>query len=310
MKRRHTPPDKSWFDLGAARELSRRAAKRARVQIVVLTPLLGGVLTLYVYRDRLFPRGWDAVMRILLAVAFMGLGWQLAREVGRALRPMLTKHLEPATAGTVGFLIRLWTMLIVAVIALRFAGLGSQELAVGGALTAVLVGLAAQQTLGNVIAGTVLASAQPFRVGDRVRLQGGGLAGTVEGTVSSLGLLYTVLASGEDAIMIPNSLVMNVAVVPLREPTAVDIRARLRAGVTPIEVERVLRERISTPIRGSPRVTLEELDADELVMRIAATPVQPSDGRNLASEVLEAIAPYTARQSQAAGARAHGDDGG
>jgi hypothetical protein len=93
--------------------------------------------------------------------------------------------------------------------------------------------------------------------------------------------------------MIPNSLVMNVVVVPLREPTAVDIRARLRAGVTPIEVERVLRERISTPIRGSPRVTLEELDADELVVRIAATPVQPSDGRNLASEVLEAIAPYT-----------------
>jgi small-conductance mechanosensitive channel len=183
-------------------------------------------------------------------------------------------------------------MLIVAVIALRFAGLGSQELAVGGALTAVFVGLAAQQTLGNVIAETVLACAQPFRVGDRVRLQGGDLAGTVEGTVSSLGLLYTVLASGEDAIMIPNSLVMNVAVVPLREPTAVDIRARLRAGVTPIEVERVLRERISTPIRGSPRVMLEELYADELVVR-AATPMQPSDGRNLASEVLEAIAPYT-----------------
>jgi small-conductance mechanosensitive channel len=310
MKRRHTPPDKSWFDLGAARELSRRAAKRARVQIVVLTPLLGGVLTLYVYRDRLFSRGWDAVVRILLAVAFIALGWQLAREVGRALRPMLSKHLEPATAGTVGFLIRLWTMLIVAVIALRFAGLGSQELAVGGALTAVLVGLAAQQTLGNVIAGTVLASAQPFRVGDRVRLQGGGLAGTVEGTVSSLGLLYTVLSSGEDAIMIPNSLVMNVAVVPLRAPTGVDIRARLSAGITPIELERVLREHIRTPIRGSPRVTLEELDADEVVVRIAATPVRPSDGRNLASDVLQAIAPYTTHQSQAAGARAHGDDGG
>ena len=103
---------------------------------------------------------------------------------------------------------------------------------------------------------------------------------------------------------------MNVAVVPLREPTAVDIRARLRGGVTPIEVERVLRERISTPIRRSPRVTLEELDADELVVRIAATPVRPSDGRNRAGEVLEAINPYTARQSQAAGARAHGDDGG
>ena len=57
-------------------------------------------------------------------------------------------------------------------------------LAIGGAVTAVLVGLAAQQTFGNVIAGTMLAGAQPFRVGERVRMQGGPLAGTGEGTVS------------------------------------------------------------------------------------------------------------------------------
>ena len=63
------------------------------------------------------------------------------------------------------------------------------NLAVGGAFTAVIVGLAAQQTLGNLFAGIVLLSARPFRVGDRVRLQGGGLAGEIEGIVSSLGLL-------------------------------------------------------------------------------------------------------------------------
>jgi small conductance mechanosensitive channel len=58
----------------------------------------------------------------------------------------------------------------------------------------VVFGLAAQQTLGHVIAGTVLLSARPFRVGDRVRLHAGGLAGQIEGVVSSLGLLYTTLA--------------------------------------------------------------------------------------------------------------------
>ena len=62
----------------------------------------------------------------------------------------------------------------------------------------MILGLAAQQTLGNVIAGTVLLSASPFRVGDRVRLQGGPLAGQIEGTVSSLGLLYTTFATDED----------------------------------------------------------------------------------------------------------------
>jgi small-conductance mechanosensitive channel len=302
MRRRRPVPDKPWFDLGAARELSRRAAKRARVQVLVLTPLLGGLFVLYSYRDRLFPRGWDGAVRILLAAAIIALGWQLARDIGRALRPILTRQLEPATAGTVGFLIRLWAMLLVAVVALRVAGLAEHTLAIGGAVTAVLVGLAAQQTFGNVIAGTMLASAQPFRVGERVRMQGGPLAGTVEGTVSSLGLLYTVLAQGEDAIMIPNSVVMNVAVVPLRQPNAVTVRARLRAGTTPAEVERVLREQIDTPMRGAPRVTLEELDADEVVVWISATPLRPSDGPALATEVLEATAPFAAPQNRSTAA--------
>ena len=97
----------------------------------------------------------------------------------------------------------------------------------------MIFGLAAQQTLGNLIAGTVLLSARPFRVGERVRLQGGPLAGQIEGTVSSLGLLYTTFATGEDSIMVPNSVVLNVAVLPLREPEAVNLRARLRAGMTP-----------------------------------------------------------------------------
>jgi small-conductance mechanosensitive channel len=194
----------------------------------------------------------------------------------------------------VGFLIRLVTIGIVAAIALRMAGLRPSTLAFGGAATAVVFGLAAQQTLGNVIAGTVLLNARTFRVGERVRLQGGGLAGSVEGIVSSLGLMYTTLASGEDLIMVPNSVVLSVAVIPIREPTAVDLRARLRPGTTPAETEELLKQTIKTPLRGPPRITLEEVDGDEVVVRVAATPVDPADGPRLATEVLTAIRPQVA----------------
>src|SRR6201999_1041069 len=148
------------------------------------------------------------------------------------------------TAGTVGFLIRLTTMLAAIPIALRLAGTHPRTRVLGGAATAVVLGLAAQQTLANVIAGTVLLNARTFRVGERIRLQGGGLAGSVEGVVASLGLMYTTLASGADTIMVPNSVVLNVAVVPLREPAAVDLRARLRPGTTPVELEELLKESI------------------------------------------------------------------
>ncbi|MGZ4278225.1 MAG: mechanosensitive ion channel domain-containing protein [Solirubrobacteraceae bacterium] len=277
-----------------ARQLSRRAAKRARIELLVIAPLLAAVLALYAYRSQLLGPEWDTAVRAFTAIALVILGWQIARDVGRSLGPLLLRRLDTATAGTVGFLIRLVTMLVAVVVALRVAKLDPRTLALGGAFTAVVVGLAAQQTLGNLIAGTVLVSARPFRVGERVRLQGGPLAGNVEGVVSSLGLLYTILARGEDAIMVPNSVVLNVAVVPLREPAAVELRARLRPGVTPVDVEELLADAIETPIRGRPGITLEELDGDQVVVRVTATPQRPSDGPRLASEILDAIASLTA----------------
>ena len=60
------------------------------------------------------------------------------------------------------------------VVALRIADVSIAAIAIGASFSAVVFGLAAQQTLGNLIAGIVLLSARPFRVGDTVRLQGGG----------------------------------------------------------------------------------------------------------------------------------------
>jgi hypothetical protein len=97
------------------------------------------------------------------------------------------------------------------------------------------------------------------------------------------------LASRDGPILVPNAVVLSVAVVPLTEPTAVELRARLRPDATPEDVEKVLRERIGTPMRGAPRVTLEEVDGDSLVVRISATPSRPSEGPRLASEVLSAV---------------------
>jgi small-conductance mechanosensitive channel len=295
MKRLLDTQSHSWREAGLARQLSVRAVKRARIQAIVMVPILVGILIVYGNRDRLFGSAYETPVQIATTVVLIVLGWQIARDVGRALGPTLFRRLDPGTAGTVGFLIRLVFVGLAIIVALRVAGLDPRTLAVGGAFTAVIVGLAAQQTLGNLIAGTVLLSARPFRVGERVRLQGGGIAGQIEGIVSSLGLLYTTFAQGDDQVMVPNSVVLNVAIVPLREPDGVDLRARLPADVTPVEVQEVLESAIQTPVRSQPRITLEELDGDEVVVRISATPERPSDGPRLASEVLEAVAAQTGR---------------
>ena len=257
----------------------------------MLIPLLAVTLYCYLRREELF--GADTPVRVGAAVVMVVLGWALARDLGRFTAPALFRRMDPATAGTVGFLIRLVFLVASALFALRAAGLEPETLAVGGAITAVVFGLAAQQTLGNLIAGMVLISARPFKVGDRVRLQAGGIAGQIEGVVASLGLLYTTFAQGQDSIMVPNNVVLTAAVVPLREPAAVDLRARLRPDVKPSDLQALLDEVVETPVRSEPHISLEEVDRDEVVVRIAATPVSESDGPKLADEVLAAIGAVT-----------------
>ncbi|MEA2435743.1 MAG: small conductance mechanosensitive channel, partial [Thermoleophilaceae bacterium] len=234
-------------------------------------------------------------VRFACAVALIALGWWFARDVGRAASPALFKRHEPATAGTVSFLIRLLLLGLALLVALRTAGLDARSLAVGGAFTAIVFGLAAQNTLGNVLAGILLLSARPFRVGDRVRFQAGGLAGQVEGVVMSLGLLYVTLAQGEDTIMIPNNVAMASAVVPLREPAAVDLRARLKPDVKPSELQAFLEQHVRTPTRSHPHISVEEVDDEEVIMRVNAVPELDRDGPKLADEILAAISQVTGR---------------
>lgn len=281
----------AWAQVGLAGQLSQRAVRRARREVFVTLPLLVGVLLAYDYRQRLF--GLDMPVRIITVLALIALGWAFARAFGRALGPMLFRRLDPSTAGTVGFLIRLVFIGVIILVALRISGLEPRTLAVGGAFTAVIVGLAAQQTLGNLIAGTVLLSARPFRVGERVRFQGGGVAGQVEGVVSSLGLLYTTLADGDDHIMVPNSSVLGMAVMPLREPDSVDLRARVRSEVRPTDIQSLLTEEISVKTRQSPQIAVEEIDGDEVVVRITATPLISHEGAQLADEILAAMGRVT-----------------
>ena len=58
-------------------------------------------------------------------------------------------------------------------------------------------------------------------------------------------------------------------------------------------MQELLEEGIRTPVRAEPHIGLEEVDSDEVVVRIAATPAADADGPQLADEILAAIAPVT-----------------
>lgn len=205
----------AWLDAGLVRQISPRIVRRARVEALLLVPVFVAIALIYEYRKSIFKgaSGFETPVRIISVLVLVALSWVIARALGRAFGPALFRRLDPATAGTVGFLLRLVTLVACFVVALKVANVEARALEIGGAVTAVVIGLAAQQTLGNVIAGIVLLSASPFRVGDRIHLQGGSLGGPVEGTVSSLGLFYTTLHRDDGSTMLPNSVMLNALLI-------------------------------------------------------------------------------------------------
>ena len=277
-----------WQDLGLGSEIDRVDARRARREAFALLLLIAGVIVVFAYRDTLLPDAGKPLRYVVAAVLAL-LGWALARTVARGLAPALLRRLEPGTAGTAGFVIRLFTIVVVVIAALRIAGVRPEALAVGGAFTAVVLGLAAQQTLAHVFAGLVLQTTRPFQVGDRVKLRGGSMAGEVEGIVGSLGLFYTTLISGGDRTMIPNNVLMQLAVIPINEPERVELRAKFNVSVTPQRLQRMLEKSVTVPLRNPPQVQLEELDGDEITVLIIAAPLNPADGPKLSTDVLAAV---------------------
>lgn len=277
----------AWSEAGISDEIRLPHRGPAWPQLIFFAVMIAVTLVIFNHRHELFPDHGPAV-RITTALLLFIFGWGFAAALGRTFTPAILKRMDPGTAGTVGFAIRLGTIIIVAVVALSIAGVKTSTLAIGGAFTAVVVGLASQQTLGNLFAGIVLQGTRPFRVGERVRLRGGGLAGEVEGTVSSLGLFYTSFISAADRMMLPNSVLLQLAVIPLKSPDSIDLKVRFDSHVSPGRIQEKLKEAITVPTLSSPVIYLEEVDRRDVVLRIQATPQHSYDGAKLADQILAA----------------------
>lgn len=94
---------------------------------------------------------------------------------------------------------------------LAFELLGAiQGLLVGAGFAGIVVGLAAQKTISNLIAGITLMIDHPFKIGDWIHLKGQNIVGTVKKmTMRSI----TIIAPDNTPVNLPNSMVANEALV-------------------------------------------------------------------------------------------------
>jgi small-conductance mechanosensitive channel len=137
--------------------------------------------------------------------------YSLAGQVRQLLEP----RMGAAHTAVVRYAILVVGAFTTLVITLDLFGIPATQLVLGGALTTIVVSIAAQQSLGNVFAGLVLLLARPFKVGDSIRLRAGALGGTLDGTVIDIGITYLRFRSNGGDMSIPNSQVLNAVIGPI-----------------------------------------------------------------------------------------------
>jgi small-conductance mechanosensitive channel len=101
------------------------------------------------------------------------------------------------------------------------------------AVLGLVIGFASQRTIGNVVAGILIAITQPLRLGDRVTVEG------TEGIVEEIGLTYTWIRTRDnDRLVVPNERLASesirnstirsaetLAEVQVQVPASADLRA-------------------------------------------------------------------------------------
>jgi small conductance mechanosensitive channel len=119
------------------------------------------------------------------------------------------------------------------------------------AVVGIVVGFASQRTLGNFVAGLLIAFTQPLRLGDEVVIDG------TRGVVEEIGLIYTfVRTDDDDRLVIPNET--------LASDTILNSTIRSREKVAEVTVQVPLSTDLGAVVDRLRRTTNAEVFVREL----------------------------------------------
>jgi small-conductance mechanosensitive channel len=145
------------------------------------------------------------------------------------------------------------------------------------AILGIILGFAAQKTLGNFIAGLLIALAQPVRIGDRVEYEGS------PGVVEEIGLTYTFIrAADRRRIVVPNE--------KLASDTIVNASIRSRETFAEISVPVPLATDLDAALDALREDVADERDASVYVRELgdrATVTLRAAAADDLAAERLE-----------------------
>ncbi len=167
-------------------------------------------------------------------------------------------------------------------------------IALSGAVTGVIVGIAAQASIANVVAGIVILFSRPFRSGQYITVRAAAFAGSeYSGEVGEITLFYTTIFSGKQEIRVPNSSMVT-SVVTLR-PQMLDVY--LPVILPPARWEKLstteLTRQLTSALPGGRFVTaaVERIDGGTLQIGIHASVANDQERSILENALVKVLGP-------------------
>jgi small conductance mechanosensitive channel len=155
----------------------------------------------------------------------------------------------------------------------------------------IILGLAAQTPMANLVSGVIIAFAQPIRLGDQVKIDG------EYGAVESIGLFYTNIHTWDNRrLVIPNKLlsdqtIRNYTLVDPRMPALVLLRLDYSADVESVRALLLAEAQAHALFLAEPPPLVQVVEADDMgvsVRLMAWAPTQ-ADAWTLAVDVRETV---------------------
>jgi small-conductance mechanosensitive channel len=212
--------------------------KRLWLQILLIAVLLASRVSL-----DFFPRVKEhaSVPKAISFLSVCVVAWALGRAL-RVLResPQVAPRLTPDVRNVAFTLMRVFLFSLSALIALDTLGVSITPLIASLGVGTIAIGLALQDTLGNLFSGVYLYLDRPVAVGDWIRLDTG-----LEGQVLRIGWRTTRLLSNDHTVVIPNSRLSSAIFTNLNLPNreaSVTVAIGIGYGSDLERVERTLLE--------------------------------------------------------------------
>jgi len=144
----------------------------------------------------------------IAAIVIVVFGVYSVQCIATAIRSLVTQRTMPAAGAAARLLVTGVGYVFVLFSVFAVLGVSISHLLLGVGLAGVVLGIAAQQSLGNIFAALVLLFARPFVVGDRIRIRSGALGGVFDVTVIDIGLTYVTVRGDDGDIKVPNAAML------------------------------------------------------------------------------------------------------